>query len=176
MFVHDVLPGLLNKMRLRMSDGGDIQSDYPPNCYTPWFAPGPVSFATVTSNQQKITTLKEIKKSVSDIINISPEVGIHSKKGGIEFNLLNFTDGKVRIVGAHVEDTRYPEGSYERICRHAFIHLAFPLENQTSPHIGLIIDNMMENHAAKNSKLVAQWAIFDHDKSEKIIGGRPTRW
>ena len=78
---------------------------------------------------------------------------------------MRLIDGKVHIAGAHVENKKYPEGSYERICRHAFIHLAFPLKNQLSPHIGAIIDNTMENPTC----LVQQSDITCKEKARSLL-------
>lgn len=113
----------------------------------------------------KVTTLKEIEQSVMDKIEICRQQGITAMKGGMEYNLLSFRDGQVRIAGAHVENKKYPQGSYERICKHAFIHLAFPLKNQPSPHIGAVIDNTIENPTC----LVEQSDITCKEKAHLLL-------
>ena len=91
------------------------------------------------------TSVQKIMESIRDIITILPQQNVHSMKGGVEYNLLNFQDGKVQLVGCQVEDFSYPKGEYQQISKHAFIHVAHPLPNFSEHHIGAIIDNTMEH-------------------------------
>ena len=83
------------------------------------------------------STIEKVIKAASDFLDVSIDRKIQTTGGGPEINLLRCKDSKIRLICAIINCDNY-------VTHHAFIHVAKQIEEITDEHIGVLIDNRIQ--------------------------------